>query len=826
MLEAKDVRVKGRQCIVIDPTNQDLRLKLHWLLHNVTEEDVRVALSPYGRFTDVTRERWRVQGIHDKGSTTRAVTLKLKAGVRAEDLPHQLRVAGESALVVVPGRAPQCLRCQSTGHMRRECKVPRCSVCRRFGHEAAQCTRTYAAVTGPVPDDSSADLVMDAEEAEELAAGSEPPRQPTQEARAEVPGSSAPPPRDEEIVREEETTSPVAATVSAASVAPDATLSQQTPTRATEDAGDAASKSDANEVRGEDGSVTKRPRHERDNQAAKEDTATDGDACQLATSPLLLQVRRLAEVYLSLLALACVTHTAGARKHKTRPHIVFILADDLGWADVGFHGSSQIPTPNLDALAFTGVVLNNYYVQELCSPSRGALMSGLYPIHLGMQQGAMLPGEPSGLPLDVKIMPERLKELGYETHMLGKWHLGYYSLDYTPTHRGFDSFCGLHLGPDDYYSHELKWGGNVGLDFWNNTEPLTTENGTYSTTLFSKRATDIIANRDDSKPLFLYMAHQAPHAGIRPELLQAPAENVNKFSYIGDGNRTIYAGMVDAMDQSVGDIVEALEAASMLEDTIIVFSSDNGALPEGPASNHGYNWPFRGGKETLWEGGVRGAAFLWGPRLLPRRRVSQQLMHVTDWLPTLYSAAGGDTKQLGPLDGFDMWQALTVGKPSPRTEILHNIDNQAGVAALRHGQYKLLIGSYGTLDARFEIPGASLPYGDLDPLMRQSRTAAVLKRLYGKKQVFNNAADWRRQATVACRDVVNANFASGSSYYLFNVAHDPCEQINLADERPALLSMLLERLQSYNETVLPPVNATQDSRSYPKYHNGIWAPWV
>lgn len=276
MLEAKDVRVKGRQCIVIDPANQDLRLKLHWLLHNVTEEDVRVALAPYGRITDVTRERWRVQGIHDKGSTTRSVTLKLKAGVRAEDIPHQLRVAGELALVVVPGRAPQCLRCQSTGHMRRDCKVPRCSVCRRFGHEAAQCTRTYAAVTGPVPGDSSTELVMDAEETEELAAGSEPPRQPTQEAGAVVPGSSAPPPRVEEIVRVEETTSQVAATDSAASVSPDATLSQQTPTPATEDARDAASNSDANEVRSEDGSATKRPRHERKDQADKEDTANDG----------------------------------------------------------------------------------------------------------------------------------------------------------------------------------------------------------------------------------------------------------------------------------------------------------------------------------------------------------------------------------------------------------------------------------------------------------------------------------------------------------------------------------------------------------------------
>ncbi|KAH6932272.1 hypothetical protein HPB50_004145 [Hyalomma asiaticum] len=289
----------------------------------------------------------------------------------------------------------------------------------------------------------------------------------------------------------------------------------------------------------------------------------------------------------------------GATAPKSRPHIVFVLADDLGWNDVSFHGSPQIPTPNLDALASTGVVLNNYYVMPVCSPSRGALLSGLYSIHVGLHNGVLKPAQPAALPLGVKIMPEHFKDLGYETHLIGKWHIGYYSLKYTPTCRGFDTFFGFYIGGVDYYSHVL----NI--------------------------------------PLFLYLAHQATHSGSGSTILQAPEENVEKFPYIGDRNRTIYAGMTDALDQSVGAVLEALEAASMLDDTIIVFSSDNGGAPYkgSPYDNMGSNWPLRGSKDTLWEGGVRGAAFVWARQLCSHRRVSQQLMHVTDWLPTLYSAA-------------------------------------------------------------------------------------------------------------------------------------------------------------------------------------------
>lgn len=173
LLSAVDVKVKDRPCLLIDPNNREVRLKLHWLLHGVTDEDVRVALSPYGKVLEVTREKWRAQGVTEKGSTTRSVGLKLHTDVKVDDIPHQLKIAGELTLVVVPGRAPLCLRCKSTGHIRRDCKVPRCNRCRRFGHDDAYCTRTYASVTGPVQANDASDHLMDEADSEETAGGSQ-----------------------------------------------------------------------------------------------------------------------------------------------------------------------------------------------------------------------------------------------------------------------------------------------------------------------------------------------------------------------------------------------------------------------------------------------------------------------------------------------------------------------------------------------------------------------------------------------------------------------------------------------------------------------------
>ncbi|XP_075737814.1 uncharacterized protein LOC142777366 [Rhipicephalus microplus] len=168
ILAAGDIVVKNQRCITIDPNHQDTKLKIHWLLFNVPDDEVRAALAPYGKVNEIVRERWRVYGCTDKGSSTRVVSIRLKAGLTVDDLPHQLRIAGDLTLVVVEGRAPLCLRCRGTGHIRRDCRAPRCTVCRRFGHNESGCMRTYASVAGPAGGEELSEHHMDEAEAEEL----------------------------------------------------------------------------------------------------------------------------------------------------------------------------------------------------------------------------------------------------------------------------------------------------------------------------------------------------------------------------------------------------------------------------------------------------------------------------------------------------------------------------------------------------------------------------------------------------------------------------------------------------------------------------------
>uniref|UniRef100_A0A147BIW4 Putative l1-5 drl1-5 dr n=1 Tax=Ixodes ricinus TaxID=34613 RepID=A0A147BIW4_IXORI len=172
MLATPEIVVKGRRCIVIDPDHQDVRVKLHWLLFGVADDDVKAALAPYGNVLEVTRERWRVDGCMNLGTTTRTAVLRLKGGVTCDNIPHQLRVAGETALVVVPGRAPLCLRCEKKGHIRKDCRAPKCNVCRRVGHDGAHCERTYAAAATPAGSDEISELRMDEADAEDAVKGS------------------------------------------------------------------------------------------------------------------------------------------------------------------------------------------------------------------------------------------------------------------------------------------------------------------------------------------------------------------------------------------------------------------------------------------------------------------------------------------------------------------------------------------------------------------------------------------------------------------------------------------------------------------------------
>ncbi|XP_049956678.1 arylsulfatase J-like [Schistocerca serialis cubense] len=555
---------------------------------------------------------------------------------------------------------------------------------------------------------------------------------------------------------------------------------------------------------------------------------------------------------------------------KQRPNIIIMLADDLGWNDVSFHGSDQIPTPNIDALAYHGVILNNHYAPALCTPSRAALMTGKYPTHTGMQHLVILEPEPWGLPLSEKILPQHLKRAGYATHAIGKWHLGFFKKEYTPTYRGFDSHFGYWNGFQDYYDHTVKATNSpfAGYDMRRNMSVDYSAAGKYSTDLYTDEAVSIIRRHDQSRgPLFLYLAHLAPHTGNQDNPFQAPDEEIAKFRHIEDPERRVYAAMVSRMDKSVGDVMAALRESNMLDNSIIVFMSDHGAPTHGIHSNRGSNWPFRGQKHSPWEGGVRAVAAVWSPLLKRTQRVSNQLMHMTDWLPTLYSAAGMDVRELGRVDGVDMWASLSEGAPSPRSEVLHNIDDIYGYAALVRGGWKYVTGSTGgAWDGWYGEPrrrgggGAGLGHGaapayDVARVLA-SKTGVALAGFLTERQLLEKmaavtvgntggveehlstqllseetVARLRHEAEVRCppRRADNASEATQcrpmEAPCLFNLREDPCETVNLAASQPLLLRSLQEAVQQYRLTMVPPNNVPVDPRANPAFYNNTWAPW-
>ncbi|XP_046561442.1 arylsulfatase B-like isoform X2 [Haliotis rubra] len=307
----------------------------------------------------------------------------------------------------------------------------------------------------------------------------------------------------------------------------------------------------------------------------------------------------------------------------TSPHIVFIVADDLGWNDVGWH-NPQMLTPNLDKLAKAGVILNSSYVAPLCTPSRSSFMTGMYAYHTGLQHLVIMPESPAYLPPNFITLPQRLKEQGYSTHMIGKWHLGFCNWMYTPTYRGFDSFLGYYNGAEDYYTKKMR-GGLIanGLDFRDNKQPKHTEE--YSANVYARRAVNIIKSHNQSKPLFLYLPFQSVHTPI-----EVPKRYENMYPNIEDTQRRQYCGMVSALDEAVGNITQALEDTGLMNNLLLVFTADNG----GPTYTAANNLPLRGAKTTLWEGGTKGAAFVYSKTLLRKSGYENtQMIHAFRLVP-------------------------------------------------------------------------------------------------------------------------------------------------------------------------------------------------
>ncbi|XP_014255519.1 arylsulfatase B-like [Cimex lectularius] len=553
----------------------------------------------------------------------------------------------------------------------------------------------------------------------------------------------------------------------------------------------------------------------------------------------------------SCLLVCCLFATfydTGMALQSFRPHIVVIMADDLGWNDVGFHGSDQIPTPNLDALAYNGIILNNHYVQPVCTPSRSAFLCGRYPIHIGMQGGPLMVAQPDGLPLHLKLLPDYLRDLGYKTHLVGKWHLGFYRKDYLPTRRGFDSFFGFYGGYIGYYDYmstfEVDGNQYYGLDLRKNDTPVWDYVGRYSTEVFSSEAVRVVKSHPVSEPLFLFMAHSAPHGSHKGRFLEAPQARVNSLKYILDPNRRTYAAMVSKMDDAVGELVEALKDKNMLDNTIILFLADNGAPSSSKAifPNWGSNLPFRGAKETLWEGGVKSSSFIWSQQLQQNPRVSNQLIHVTDWVPTLYTAAGGDKLHLpSNLDGIDQWYSLVWNLPSRRTQALLNINEKDRNAAIvttfdtvdvSKRTWKLVVGTFadGIFDGFLnDVRSPLTPPYEYKKIFN-SKSFKALSTLYTPTSGEGQMRILRDEATVRCAEHPTDDlYAPDCSFHpcLFNLDRDPCEKVDLAPNNTAIVERLYNTLKLYRRSLVPQANHPLDIAGWDssKFNNTV-SPWV
>ena len=395
-----------------------------------------------------------------------------------------------------------------------------------------------------------------------------------------------------------------------------------------------------------------------------------------------------------LAALALFVVAASSACAADRPHIVYVLADDLGARDAGFRGGA-VKTPTLDRLAAGGAVLNAFYVQPHSSQTRAALMTGRYPMRYGLQTLSITRASGWGLPADERTIAQALKDKGYRTAFVGDWLLGHAKPAFWPTRRGFDAFYGSFAGTE---ASLLRKGGKVD---WRRGEKVANESG-YVTELLGREASDVIRRHDVSAPLFLVVAFNAP-----ARYADVPKPALDAYREIADDTRRSYAAAVTTMDTAIGGIVAALEQRKMLDYTLVVFHSDNGgAIPTRFATGDGDvrspaadNGSFREGKGSLYEGGVRVAALAHWPARIPPKTVVTDVLHVTDLTATLLRLAGAQADAARRPDGVDVWPVLAERQRTSRAELLLNVEDFHG--AIRVGEWKLVV--HAALPARIEL---------------------------------------------------------------------------------------------------------------------------
>eukprot|EP00037_Helgoeca_nana_P013660 m.125968 g.125968 ORF g.125968 m.125968 type:complete len:523 (+) comp22161_c0_seq1:3-1571(+) len=473
--------------------------------------------------------------------------------------------------------------------------------------------------------------------------------------------------------------------------------------------------------------------------------------------------------------LAVVSVVQGGRANK--PNIWLTVGDDMGWANAGWHNPDNVHTPVMNKMIKEeGIELDRHYVFFYCSPTRSSLMTGRLPAHVSEDNGNACT-DVGAAPRPMATIANKLASVGYKTHQIGKWHLGQNHNGSTPTGRGFSTSIGYLGGAEDHYLDTNAGCGHCGakVDLWRDYEPAHGENGTlFSAYRYNREALAIIDNHDPAgPPLFTYLALQCAHAPNQADAYANlyPASASYTTAYAN------YNGMISAIDDVVKNVTDALKTKGLWENTLFVFTSDNGGPAAASVSgSSASNWPLRGGKHTAWEGGHRVLAWISGGLVPPAMRGMklEGLIHGCDWYATFCGLAGVNATDDAPgmpgIDSIDQWAYITGSVvDSPRTEILlasafaAKPSNDASAA---NGSAALLVGKY--------------------KLVRYAQQYCF----WMGPRYPNASTDHKNEDSCDC----------GSKGCLYDVFADPGEHTDLSESQPQIAAQLRARAEELDRT--------------------------
>lgn len=545
--------------------------------------------------------------------------------------------------------------------------------------------------------------------------------------------------------------------------------------------------------------------------------------------------------------------TASSTSTVSKPDVLLMLVDDMGMNDVGYTSSDlRGVTPTIDALATEGVRLERYYTMQMCTPARSALLTGKYAFRLGMQMETIKPNSEWGLPTNEVTMGECFRANGYASHVVGKWNLGHATNAQLPTARGFDSFQGFLTDEIHYHNHTYPeaFCGDMSDGSYNcmfvrdfvhvsaQSEITLIDNSVYTNHLLLEHARSLIEERASSdSPLFLYFAAQNVH-GPLDEVPDSwvSAEQEAALAHIALPHRLLFGRMLAALDKTVDELTGALRTAGLWNNTVIVFASDNGACH----SQGGSNWPLRGGKHFMFEGGVRVPAFVWSWDIASSAVAGSSftgLFHVTDWLPTLMAASNSTMAAAGAnanqLSGVNQWSALLQQADAPRTELVLNVNSFTICCESTTSRTEVCTGDLTSCEnvglsslARLEAHRAAIISGDWKLIT--SEYGQPWFNVTDGKATWKDAGGLTGGSASGSMDNCMETYGAGLETFLFNLAEDPTESNNLINNATEVVEGMQMLLKRHLEVESTSNWAAPVETPYSTWHTagGFVVPWL